>query len=298
MSDLDGIEGLEGLISELPQEPADVFLGTHYSTLCLKGDMKSSIQFLRSRYWGPTLIAESNLIVVNLAYAEVREGETESCAALLAGLSSEAAQAGKVVNFISTLAPLRDLMLVSLKDPTAFHDNLLQLLKKYTPAAVDLGPELKLLSNAVIEVFEKQFGIAATVLSTKLFDSDSTESPESEEGWDVIGLLPIVSTGASGNLQLRFQKTTLMELAKLAFGKELSKDDPEVAAIAAELVNMVQGCAKAELNQRGYGIEQALPQTFVGSSKPLKNTLPRPYWSVEFETIYGHVGLGVQIRVN
>jgi hypothetical protein len=51
------------------------------------------------------------------------------------------------------------------------------------------------------------------------------------------------------------------------------------------------------LNQRGYGIEQALPQTFTANANGIVTAnLFRPSWAIEFQSKLGNFYLEVSMK--
>ena len=94
-----------------------------------------------------------------------------------------------------------------------------------------------------------------------------------------------------------FQRAMLVKLNKRILGDDTEVSENDVISISSEIMNIVLGTSKADLNRRGYGIEQALPQTFVAKEgQMITPGLFKPSWMVDFTNEIGAFFLEVTIR--
>lgn len=269
-------------------------MGTNYVTIPFKGALRDSLSFIDEAFIQMVADSEKPLVVLNFSYAEemqLSEGELASFRALLQGCMAK----GQIIAFVKAPEYLQNFFQTKLNFNDCFYSSLAQALKSNPEQVIETaGPELDLLSRAVVEVFDKQFSMKV-VPETPLFISAVAKDPNQKDS--IIGLIALNAKGACGSLLIRFPKNAILQLAEQTYGQKMSIQKPEVLDVASELVNMILGCAKEELNARGYGIEQALPQTLVSLPESgVSVATPRPYWKINVQSPVGELSLEVCLK--
>lgn len=277
-----------------PAFAPEPLLGTNYLTLPFRGPLAQSIAFVTPEFILRIANSEKPLVVLNFSYAEaaaLSAGELK----LLKMLCKACLDSGKRLAFVKCPDFLLQDLEQKLDLQGRFFSTLSQALKSGPEQVIaEIGPELELLTKAVIEVFEKQFSIVVIPEKPRMLTPASVDAKH-ENG--IIGLIALNSKDAVGSLLMRFGESTVLKLAEQTYGEKLPLLNPQVTDVAAELINMILGCAKEELNARGFGIEQALPQTLVpnpdgGGSA---NT-PKPCWQINFQSPVGELNLEICLK--
>ena len=269
-------------------------MGTHYLTLPFRGHLVSSVSFISPEFIQRISEIEKPLVVLNFSYSEpapLPENELNA----LRSLCSSCLDKGKQLAFVKCPDFLLQYLEQKLNLQGRFFSTLSQALKSNPEQIIeDIGPELDLLARAVVEVFEKQFFMKVTPEKPKALTPSSIDTNHKD---GIIGLIALNSKGACGSLLMRFGEATVLELAEQTYGEKLPIQNPQVSEIAAELINMILGCAKEELNARGFGIEQALPQTLVPSPHGnISAATPRPCWQINFQSPAGELSLEICLK--
>jgi chemotaxis protein CheX len=91
---------------------------------------------------------------------------------------------------------------------------------------------------------------------------------------DIAGVISLVSDAFVGSISLCFPRATFLKICHNLFGEEHQHINSEIEDAAAELLNMIFGAAKAELNKKqNYQIKKALPTIISGNSLRLKQSM-------------------------
>lgn len=122
--------------------------------------------------------------------------------------------------------------------------------------------------DTTINVLQVQSSVKADMLAPYL------KSPETSPAQiDIAGVISIVSDVFIGTISLCFPKTTFLEICFNLFGERQEEINPETEDAAAEILNMIFGGAKAELNKnKNYNIQKALPTIIRGESIQVSQT--------------------------
>lgn len=83
---------------------------------------------------------------------------------------------------------------------------------------------------------------------------------------DVSGIIALVSSQVSGSFIISFPADTYLKILSSMLRTEFKELKPEIADGASELANMILGTAKAELNQKGFNFQSAIPTVVMGKS--------------------------------
>lgn len=112
---------------------------------------------------------------------------------------------------------------------------------------------------------------------------------------DIAGVLSLVSDAFVGSISLCFPKMTFLKICEGLFGEPQAEITPDIQDAAGELLNMIFGAAKAELNDKNnYEIKRALPTVIVGNSLKLKQS-SGPTIVLPFESEAGSFHLEIEI---
>lgn len=104
---------------------------------------------------------------------------------------------------------------------------------------------------------------------------------------DVSGLIGIVSATFKGSVIISFPKDTFLNVISRMLGEKIYTLEKEVTDGAGEITNMIFGQAKIELNQKGYGIQTALPSVITGEGHSHSARTKGPVMVVPFDSDVG-----------
>jgi len=103
-------------------------------------------------------------------------------------------------------------------------------------------------------------------------------------------------TGAkNGSFSLSFEKVVMLQIVSNMFGEKMTVLNDEVAEAAGEIVNMVSGQARQELETAGYLIDGAIPSVVTGENHEIRHISEGPKIAVPFseESTGGHFTLEI-----
>lgn len=122
--------------------------------------------------------------------------------------------------------------------------------------------------DATLNVLSVQANTPAK-MTTPYLKTSSSANPSI----DIAGVISIVSDVFIGTIALCFPQQTFLKICSGMFGEEHTEISEQIEDAAAEILNMIFGNAKAELNKKnGYGIEKALPTVIRGTALQLNQT--------------------------
>ncbi|MFA6236031.1 MAG: chemotaxis protein CheX [Bacteriovorax sp.] len=104
---------------------------------------------------------------------------------------------------------------------------------------------------------------------------------------DISGVIGIVSSTFNGSVVISFPEQTFLKLMSRMLGDEFTILTKEIADGAGELTNIIFGMAKVVLNEKGYGINTALPSVITGKGHSVTSLTNGPIVVVPFETDIG-----------
>jgi len=83
--------------------------------------------------------------------------------------------------------------------------------------------------------------------------------------FEVASSVGMVGNGFEGTAHLCIPSKVYLHILSKMFGEEMTELDEELASGASEIMNIVYGQAKIILNEKGAGLEKALPSVIFGS---------------------------------
>ncbi len=121
-----------------------------------------------------------------------------------------------------------------------------------------------------IESVKKVF---ATMLQVKVETQNARVKSTADPSYDVSGIIGM-SGEVTGAVVLSLPQQTASRLVTIFVGTEVAVDDPDFADAIGELVNMVTGSAKAQLE--GRRIDISCPSVIVGAQHRVMQNSTRP----------------------
>jgi chemotaxis protein CheX len=104
---------------------------------------------------------------------------------------------------------------------------------------------------------------------------------------DVSGVIGIVSEAFKGSVVISFPEQTFLKVMSNMLGEDYTKISQDIVDGAGEITNMIFGQAKIVLNERGYGIQIALPQVISGKNHSLSTKSKGPTVIIPFTSTVG-----------
>ncbi|HTL12628.1 MAG TPA: chemotaxis protein CheX [Bdellovibrionota bacterium] len=139
--------------------------------------------------------------------------------------------------------------------------------------------------NTTLEAVAKTIEVTLSVKVKAGKPSISTVKgmPEVDIG-SVVGL---IGTAFSGTLIMAYPQQTYLKIMSKMLGETFTSVSPAIRDGAAEILNMVLGQAKMSLNEKGYGIKQAIPTVVQGKDISIFSASNQPSVIVPFECELG-----------
>lgn len=135
--------------------------------------------------------------------------------------------------------------------------------------------------TAVIHVLNVQAGV--TVIPGKVM----VKKPDQVTMGDISGIIGIVSDSFNGSVIITFPEQTFLGVMTSMLGEECTELNKDIVDGAGELINIIFGQAKITLNEKGYGINTALPSVVTGKGHSLTSMTKGVVVVVEFSSTVG-----------
>ena len=105
---------------------------------------------------------------------------------------------------------------------------------------------------------------------------------------DIRAVIGLTGHGIDGYFIIHFTREFLHQILTTLFGFEDHPTDEELCDLAGELTNMVTGCAKAALSERGFFFNVAVPQITLENLDIPSSMRKSPVIQVPFQTAMGN----------
>jgi chemotaxis protein CheX len=138
--------------------------------------------------------------------------------------------------------------------------------------------------NPFIAAAEKTFTIQC---KTKIKIGKPQLKGTSSSQIAIVSVLTLISEGYSGSVILSFTEPVFLKIYENMFEEKHDKIHPEIQDAAGELLNIIYGMVKTELNTKGYKFQKALPTVLVGTSLSVRQSGVFPAVQIPFETDFG-----------
>jgi len=109
----------------------------------------------------------------------------------------------------------------------------------------------------------------------------------------IAGIIGLTSKVFKGTIAIAFPEKTFLAIMSGMLGEPCDTMTPDLEDGAAELVNIVFGCAKKSLSEKGYTIERAVPTVVKGKNVEIRHMSSAPILIIPFESAAG----GLQIEI-
>lgn len=119
---------------------------------------------------------------------------------------------------------------------------------------------------------------------------------DSVPGVDIASVLTLVSNGMSGSFVLCFSEEVFLKVYGSMVGESFDKITPEIEDAASEIVNIIYGLAKVDLNSRGYTFPKAFPTVLRGEKISIRQSGTRPAVIMPFETGLGRFHIEIEFE--
>ena len=113
----------------------------------------------------------------------------------------------------------------------------------------------------------------------------------------VSGVIGITADAFNGSVVIGFPKETFLGIMSRMLGEEYTSISKDIVDGAGELTNIIFGQAKAELNQKGYGIKMAIPSVVSGVGHEIHGVTKGPVVVVPFKTDLGPFFIEISLSV-
>ncbi len=114
------------------------------------------------------------------------------------------------------------------------------------------------------------------------------------QGVAIAGLLSLASNGQAGSFALCMSEGVFLSVYENMFGEKLASITPEIEDAAGEIVNIIYGQAKIELNTKGYTFDRALPTVMRGEGITVRQSGPSPAVVIPFKTPAGSFHIEIE----
>ena len=112
----------------------------------------------------------------------------------------------------------------------------------------------------------------------------------------IASVLALSSKGFSGTLVIGFPKTVFLKVYESMLGESQTDITEETQDAAAELLNIIYGLAKVELNLIGHTFDRALPTVVVGEGLRVRQNSNVPAVQIPFTTEHGTFFVGIEFN--
>lgn len=122
---------------------------------------------------------------------------------------------------------------------------------------------VKVIDKAVVETFSSFMAFTPFLKSFEKSDQPLAER------YEISSIVAFIQESVEGILAIRFHQDSVLRLLSRVYAEELSVLDSRVIGGVAELVNVIHGIAKEELNLQGFHYQMCLPVVIIGENHAL-----------------------------
>lgn len=141
--------------------------------------------------------------------------------------------------------------------------------------------------SATQKTLEVQCNTKVTVLKPHIKKSQL-------ENVRIASVLTLISNTFSGSVVLCFPEPVFLKIYENMFGETAKEITPEIQDAAGELLNIIYGLAKIELNPAGYDFKKALPTVLAGDQIRVRQPGLKPTVVVPFSIDEGIFHLEIE----
>ncbi|MBC7419889.1 MAG: chemotaxis protein CheX [Bdellovibrio sp.] len=111
----------------------------------------------------------------------------------------------------------------------------------------------------------------------------------------IAGMLALSSNHFTGNIVLCFSQKVFLKIYENMFSEKHETITNEIEDTVSELLNIIYGLAKIDLNQKGYNFQKTLPTILTGEGIRIRHSGSRPAVVIPFETEAGIFYIEIEI---
>ncbi len=100
----------------------------------------------------------------------------------------------------------------------------------------------------------------------------------------VAGIIGITATGFNGSIAIGFPMKTYLSIMSGMLGETYTTLTKDLEDGAGELINIIFGCAKKALNDKGFNISRAIPSVIHGQNLSVLQLAKLPVIVIPFES--------------
>lgn len=104
---------------------------------------------------------------------------------------------------------------------------------------------------------------------------------------DVSGIIGLAGDCVKGSFVVSFSESCIVRVLSNMLGEEIQGLSAETEDAVGEITNMISGGVKAELSQKGFSFEMAIPSVVSGKGHSIENITENPVVVVPFHTEAG-----------
>lgn len=115
----------------------------------------------------------------------------------------------------------------------------------------------------------------------------------------IAGVISLITDNITGSITLCFTEKVFLKIYENMFGEVHTSITKEIEDAAGELLNIIYGQAKIELNNKpGYNLKKAFPTIFVGDAVSISQQGSSPAVVIPFETESGNFHIEIEAQHN
>lgn len=118
------------------------------------------------------------------------------------------------------------------------------------------------------------------------------KSDKSAKG-DVTGIVGMRGVQAKGSLAITFTESAILHIYSQMLGEKADKISDELVDCVGEITNMICGGAKAQLSEKGYKFEMAIPSMVAGKNHMVFHKTNGKIICIPFDTSNGNFFLEI-----
>jgi chemotaxis protein CheX len=147
--------------------------------------------------------------------------------------------------------------------------------------------------NAFIDASVKTMGVQCSIEAKPGRASLISKAPEMV--YDIVGLIGLASKAFQGSIAICYPQDTFLKILGSMLGETYTEITQDLEDGAAELMNIIFGQAKIDLNQKGYEIEKAIPTVIRARDLKLRSVSHAATLVIPFETPAGPFRIEISI---
>lgn len=114
----------------------------------------------------------------------------------------------------------------------------------------------------------------------------------------IAGVIGLTSDQFKGAISLKFEEPVYLKVMGDMLGEPISAITDDNQDGAAELLNMVYGSAKTELNAKGYSLQRALPTVVRGVDLQTSHPSSAPTIVIPLRSQVGYILIEISVDMN